>query len=83
MRIVLKTSKQSHTTPIVYKLKALHFDDIVSVNIAAFVHKAFCNELPEIIQSKFLLNNTIHRYGTRVENNCMIKLCKTKRSFNH
>ena len=31
----------------------------------------------------FLLNNTIHKYGTRGVKNFMIELCKTKRrSFN-
>ena len=44
MRIVLKTSRQSHVRPVFYKLKALHFDDIVNVNIAAFMHKAFYKE---------------------------------------
>ena len=63
MRIVLKTSRQSHIRPIFYELKALYFDDIISVNIAAFTHKAFYKELPQRIQSKFLLNDTIHKYG--------------------
>ena len=79
MQIVLKTSRQSHTRPIFYKLKTLHFDDIVNSNIAAFMHTPLYKELPQIIQRKFLLNNTIHKYGTRSEKNFMINLCKPKR----
>ena len=82
-KIVLKTARQSHTRPDFYKLNVLHIDDIVSVNITSFMHKVFYKGLPQRIQSKFLLNNTIHKYGTRGEKNFMIKLCKTKRrSFN-
>ena len=76
MRIVLKTSRQSHTRPMFYKLKALHFHDIVSVNIAAFTHKAFLQR----ITSKNS-NKTIHKCGTRGVKNFIIKLYKTKKGI--
>ena len=47
--VVLKTLGKSYTRLIFYKLKVLHVDDIVSVNIAAFMHRAFYKELPQRI----------------------------------
>ena len=68
LRIICNTAARSHTDPLFFKHKILKVKDIYSFQLGQFMYRYNNNSLPDIFNSMFPKNQTIHNYPTRQSN---------------
>ena len=68
LRIICNTAARSHTDPLFFKHKILKVKDIYYFQLGQFMYRYNNNSLPDIFNSMFPKNQTIHNYPTRQSN---------------
>ena len=65
VRIISKTSYDSHTKPLFYELNILPVSLLYDFQVICFMHSYVNNMLPETFHNLFVQNKSIHAYNTR------------------
>ncbi len=77
IRIVCKAGFREHSEQLFKQTRSLKFDDIVRVKTCLVMYQANSNSLPKHIQDNFTKVSSIHKYGTRQQDNLHTKLANT------
>ena len=65
LRLVAKVDYLSATKPIFHAFNTLNIYDLIDLNTAIVMYKAFKNVLPTNLQKYFILTGNVHSYNTR------------------
>ena len=77
VRIISKTSYDSHTMPLFYKLNILPVSLLYDYQVICFMYSYNNNMLPETFDNLFVQNKSIHKYNTRSANDYRVQYGKT------
>ena len=80
VRIVSGAKRSEHTYPLFKELRILRIREVYAYSLQLIMFKYHHGLLPNIFGNFFVLNNSIHSYGTRQENLMHVPLLKSKQA---
>ena len=77
LRVICNTSSRTHTDPLFSKLKILKINDLYKFQLGQFMYNFTNNSLPQVFDSMFLRNQSVHNYPTRQSDEFHLPLLRT------
>ena len=73
VRMICNENRRAHTSGLFRNLKLLKLDDLIKLKCAIILFKAYNNNLPRNLQSKFILVRDTEKYTLRCQNKFKVK----------
>ena len=77
IRIISGSSYLAHTAPLYKEINLLKLDEIYQYMTLLFMYKYHNKMLPKAFNDMFILNSSIHSYGTRQLHHYNLPYCRT------